>query len=453
MFKFNCVNKMKSNKLSSSYLIKNNHKLYIKNPCKKYSNNILLNNYDSYINLKLHRNKTNSKIQNKKEIKTYNLNKTKAHSQLFNCKINNNSQKLLISKSNSELGHKNDFGIYTNTTSSSSNLKNNKKSLSKNFSSRNIHFWGKSFDLLKISNDDILSGSKDKYSNSKNKNKKSIFSLKNINKLKMYKIIKSKSFFNSCSRKKNNDSLIRYKNCKLKKNYKELYNILPKRNLLKNQKSNFCKYILDSTNLYLYQNNKEIIKTNCNSRNKNKKNKNIIITNNNIIKTNNNSKNKTNKNKTNKNKSMYIDFNIKNKGLKNSIKKINNLPFHPNYKMINKTEANQYYAKKIINLTENNIPIDKKLVKNKTQLSTKNLMQNRIKNDIVQKIINNSGIFEINCFSDKTDIKKKGKRIKNQSKLDKNRKKNDDKDDLFEGAEMGHFKLVKLIQEIKKNCL
>jgi hypothetical protein len=416
--------------------------------CKKYSNNIKLNNYDSYINLQMHRNKANNKNQIKKSTKTYtNLNKIKPNNKKLSFNINNNSQKLLISKSNSELGHKNDFGIYTNSTNSSSNLKKNIKSLSKNFSSRNINHCGKSsFDLLKISNDDILSYSKDKHSNSKkdNKNKKSKFSLKNINKLKMFNLIKNKSFLNSCSRKKNS-SLIKYNDYKAKKKYKDLYNILPKKNLLKNQKSNFCKYLLDSTNLYIFPNNKENkenIKSNCNSRNKN-----IIFSKFHIV--------NNNKTKKNSNKSMYIDFNNKFKRQKNSNKKNNNLPFHPNTnnKVVNRTEANQNLPKFIAYLTENNIPLDKKLLKNKAQLSTKNLMQKRIKNILDTKIINNSYLYELNCFSDKSYIKKKGKINKNNKiNIDKKKKKNDiDIIDEFEGVEMGHFRIVKVIQEVKKN--
>ena len=434
---------MKSSKLSSSFLIKKRNNPNIKITYKKYSNNIKLNNYDSYINLHMQRNKANNKNQIKKSTKTYtNLIKIKPNNKKLSFNINNNSQKLLISKSNSELGHKNDFGIYTNSTNSSSNLKKNIKSLSKNFSSRNINHCGKSsFDLLKISNDDILSYSKDKRSNSKkdSKNKKSKFYLKNINKLKMFNLIKNKSFLNSCSRKKNN-SLIKYKDNKVKKNYKDLYNILPRKNLLKNQKSNFCKYLLDSTNLCIFPNNKENIKSNCNSRNKN-----IIFTKSRII--------NNNKTKKNRNNSMYIDINNKFKRQKNSNKKNNNLPFHPNTnnKVVNKTEANHNLPRFISYLTENNIPLDKKFQKSKAQLSTKNLMQKRIKNIIDSKIINNSYLYELNCFSDKSYIKKKGKINKNNKiNLDKNKKKADIIDE-FEGVEMGHFKIVKVIQEVKKN--
>ena len=438
---------MKLKKISSSYLIKNNNIPNLKYNYKKYSSNILLNKYDPFINLKLPRKKTTKNIKNKNAVTSYNLN-SKNHSNIVNSTIINNSQKLLISKSNSDLRYKTDYGICNNSTNSSTYLRMNKKrTLSKNFSSRNFGCCGKSFDLLKLSNDEIFSNSKN------NKIIKCNYSLKNSNKLKMFKLIKNKTYFNSYSRKK--DKIYnKNNNIKKKKSFKNLYNLLPKKNLLKNRKINFSslfgKYFFDFTNYNLYQNDKENINSNFNSSknmNKNKYNKNIIITNNNMT---------TNKNiiNNNKNKSMYMEYKIKFMHPNLSSKKKAYLPFHPNSKIINKTEANQYYSKNKINLTENNIPFDnKKLTKAKRQLSTRYLMQSKIKNKIDKKIINNSDIYELNCFSDKSHIKNKSKIKKNNKiniKLNSDvYKKLDDNNDSYEGVELGHFKIVRVIQNNK----
>ncbi len=181
--------------------------------------------------------------------------------------------------------------------------------------------------------------------------------------------------------------------------------------------------------------------------NKNKYNKNIIITNNNMT---------TNKNiiNNNKNKSMYMDYKIKFMHPNHSSKKKAYLPFNPNSKIIYKTEANQYYSKNKINLTENNIPFDnKKLTKEKRQLSTRYLMQTKIKNKIDKKNINNSALYELNYFSDKSHIKNKSK-IKKNNKINIKLnsyvyKKLDDNNDSYEGVEMGHFKIVRVIQNNK----
>ena len=188
---------MKLRKYSTGSLIKNK-----RNNNNKISNNILLNKKNSYIFLKLPYRIPSQIDLNKRAITSSNLNlkeKTIRFQKMNN--FNNNSQKSLISKSNSDLRFKTDIDLINKSPNCSMNIFSNKnnyknkfnkmmadknkiKSLFKNFSSRNLGGREKSFELLKISNENIFSEKKNKNNN---------ISLKTNNKLKIINFTKSKS--------------------------------------------------------------------------------------------------------------------------------------------------------------------------------------------------------------------------------------------------------------------
>lgn len=446
---------MKLRKFSSGSLIKNKNLKYASN---KNTSNIQFNSHNSQIYLKLPSKKVSSKISlNKKAITTSNLN-FKEKKIKFNYNNINNSHKSLISKSNSDLRFKTDIGIYNNSPNCSMNIfsnKNNKielnnknkiRSLSKNFSSRNFDCYAKSFEILKISNEEI-------FSNKNFKNNKYNNSLKANNEMKLFNLVKNKNSFNS-GKRINDNCYLKNKNYN-KDKYKNLCGLLSKKNKLKNQITNFSalldKYLYDSAYINLYQNDKENINTNNNLNNKNNIKK-LVNSNHNIS---------THKNKRNNNNmSLYLDFHYKRTQPKHSSKKKINLPVHPKSKIIkpekgNITEINKYFGKSKINLTENNIIFDNKLItKIQRQNSTKFLVPLKLKKRDNHKIINDNYLNEINYFSEKSYRKNKSKinkRIKSYTDININ-ENNEYSDDIdyYDGVEMGHFKIVRIIQKNKK---
>ena len=188
---------MKLRKYSTSSLIKN--KL---NNNNKISSNIWINKKNSHNYLKLPYRIPSQINLNKRAITSNNLNlkeKTIKFQKMNN--FNKNSQKSLISKSNSDLRFKTDIAQINKSPNCSMNIFSNKnnyknesnkvsvnkkkiKLLFKNFSSRNFEGRAKSFELLKISNENIFSEKKNKNNN---------ISLKTNNKLKIINFTKSKS--------------------------------------------------------------------------------------------------------------------------------------------------------------------------------------------------------------------------------------------------------------------
>ena len=452
---------MKLRKFPSSLLLNNKNKKISSN---KTSNNILYSKKNSQIFLKLPYRMPSQINLNKRAITSNNLN-SKEKIIKYHKTNHNNSLKSLISKSNSDLRYKTDFGIYNNSPNCSMNIfliknnskneynkissnKNNIKLLSKNFSCRIFDNRAKSFELLKISNEDIFS--------EKNfKNKKVNDSLK-TNKFKILNFSKSKNNFNTGIRMKdttNNKKIIKKKNNNRKIMYNNICGLLSKKNKLKNELTNFSvlldKYVYDSANINLYLNEKENI--NLNTNNHNKYNKNLLIGINNL----NSNKNKRNNNR----KIMYLDYQVKLTQPKYSLKKKINLPVHPYSKNIN-TEINQYLSKKNINLTESNILFDNKLISRiKKEDSSKILVPINLKKKNSYKNINNRQLNEINFFSDKSYGKNKSKINKNNNvnlNIETNINEYNEKSNKiksYEGVEMGHFKIVKLIQENKSKIL
>ena len=436
---------MKLRKFSASSLLKNQIINKNKNIFSKKSNNILFNKQKSQNLLNLP-NKKNSCIHlNKRAITSCNLNfKENKLKYKHNKNTNSNSQKLLISKSNSDLRAKTDIGLNINSPKSSMNIFLNKKkiklelnkislnkykvsSLSKNFSSRNFDGKANSFDLLKLSNEDIMS-------NKNNKIKQFNDSFKSNNKLKLSHFSKNKSHFNSCTRI-NYKLYNKKKNNKERKKYNNICSLLSKKNQLKNQIINFSalldKYLYDSTNIKIYQNEKENININS-SQNHYKYNK-LLLTNNNNY----SYKNKKNINRRGK----YLDFQAKLTQPKHSTKKKINLPIHPNSKLTNTeiNQINQYFSRKNINLTESNIQFDKRLYSRikKDDNTSKILVPINLKKKKSYQNINNknNNIFADDILNDYFE-----------NEFSKN-------NNNYEGVEMGHFKIVKLIQENKKKIL
>lgn len=438
---------MKLRKFSTGSLIKNVNK-NINNISSKKSNNILFNKQKSQNVLNLPH-KKNSYIQlNKRAITSSNLNfKENKIKYKYNKNAYSNSQKSLISKSNSDLRAKTDIGLNINSPNSSMNIFLNKKknklelnkisinkykksSISKNFSSRNFDGKANSFELLKLSNEDILS-------NKKNKNKKFNDSLKTNNRPKLSQLSqfsKNKSNFNSCN-KINYKLYNKKKNNQIKK-YNNIFNLLSKKNKLKNQIINFSalldKYLYDSTYINLYQSEKENININSNNNKNNYKYNKLMITNNNNF----SHKNKRNINRRGK----HIDFQTKLTQPKNPTKKKINLPKHPNSKIINTeiNQMNQYFSRKNINLTESNIQFDKRLGSRiKKDDTSKILIPINLKKKNSHQNINhkNNNIFTEDFFNDYFE-----------DEFSKNK-------NAYEGVEIGHFNIVKMIQENKKRIL
>ena len=349
---------MKLKKFSSGSLIK------IKNPnsknnSTKNSNNILLSKLKSTKSIKFPYQKSSKICLYKNKNISKNLN-SKEHKKTFSINFNNNSQKSLITKSNSEIRFKTDFGINTSSTNFSSNvfsiqknsriittntntnnfLSNKKKQnvMSKNFSSRNFNRKVKSFELLKISNEDIIPNGK------KIKGKKIVYSINTNNKLKKHNLIKNKSNANLMSKLKDNLYVKANENIhhifdKSKNNMKcELLSTKSKKR--NNLSLLFDKYIYNSTNCKIFQNEKENLNSNMNSNN-NSNNTNLNKYNKSMMYVNNITTNKINNNIYNK--ITNFESQIKLPRAKNSFKNKNNLPFHPNSKMIriiNQTESN-----------------------------------------------------------------------------------------------------------------
>ena len=452
---------MKLKKYSSGLFNKNKNFKYSSN---KNISNIQFNSPNTQIYLKLPCKKVSNKISlNKKSITTSNLN-FKEKKIKFNYNNINNSHKSLISKSISDLRFKTDIALFNNSPNCSMNIFSNKsnkievnnktkvKSLSKNFSSRNFFDrCGKSFEILKISNEEI-------YLNKNLKNNKFNDSFKASNKSHLFNLVKNKNSFNSV-KKLNDNCYLKKKNYNKNNNkYNNLCGLLTKKNKQKNQISNFSalvdKYLYDSSYINIYQSDKENINTNNNPINKSKKNINKLL---NINIT-------THKNKRNiNNRSLYLDFHTKRTQPKHSSKHKINLPLHPNSKIIkhekgNITDVNQYYSKSKINLTENIIQLDNKfLSKIKRQNSSKFLVPLNLKKKESHKIINDKYISEINYFSEKSYRKNKSKITKkNKSYTDitiNENNQNVDSLDSYEGVEMGHFQIVKLIQKNKKKII
>ena len=469
---------MKLKKFSSGSLTKNKNSIS-KNNSNKNSNNILLSKLKSTKSIKFPYQKSSKICLYKNKDISKNLN-SKEHKKTFSINFNNNSQKSFITKSNSEIRFKTDFGINTSSTNFSSNifsiqknsriittntntnnfLSNKKKQnvMSKNFSSRNFNRKVKSFELLKISNEDIIPNGK------KIKGKKIVYSINTNKKLKNHNLIKNKSNANLMSKLKDNlyvkvNENINHIFDKSKNNIK--CEILSTKNKKRNNLSLlFDKYIYNSTNCKIFQNEKENLNSNMNSNNNsNNNNTNLNKYNKSMIYVNNITTNKINKNIYNK--ITNLEPQIKLPRAKNSFKNKINLPFHPNSKMIkliNQTELNQCHIKKnSTNSSENNIPFDKKKIsKIKSKNSPKFFKPINLRKKNSQKIINNKPLYELNCFSDKSHSKNKSKiDIKYDRFTDINFNKNINEEEVYEGVEMGHFKIVRLIQDnkikIKKN--
>ena len=462
---------MKLKKFSSGSLTKNKNP-NSKNNSNKNSNNILLNKLKYSKNIKFPYQKSSKICLYKNKNISKNLN-SKEHKKTFSINFNNNSQKSLITKSNSEIRFKTDFGINTSSTNFSSNvfsiqknsriittnannfLSNKKKQneMSKNFSSRNFNRKVKSFELLKISNEDIIPNGK------KIKGKKIIYSINTNEKLKAHNLIKNKSNANLISKLKDNLYVQANENInhifdKNKNNMK--CEILSTKNKKRNNLSLlFDKYIYNSTNCKIFQNEKENLNSNMNSNNNsNNNNTNLNKYNKSVIHVNNITTNKINNNIYNK--IINFESQIKLPRAKNYFKNKNNLPFHPNSKMIkliNQTESNQCHIKKnSTNSSEINIPFDKKKIsKIKSKNSSKFFKPINLRKKNSQKIINNKPLYELNFLSDKSHSKNKSKiDIKYDRFTDINFNKNINDEEVFEGVEMGHFKIVRLIQEDKK---
>ena len=328
--------------------------------------------------------------------------------------------------------------------------------MSKNFSSRNFNRKVKSFELLKISNEDIIPNGK------KIKGKKIVYSINTNNKLKKHNLIKNKSNANLMSKLKDNLYVKANENIhhifdKSKNNMKcELLSTKSKKR--NNLSLLFDKYIYNSTNCKIFQNEKENLNSNMNSNN-NSNNTNLNKYNKSMMYVNNITTNKINNNIYNK--ITNFESQIKLPRAKNSFKNKNNLPFHPNSKMIriiNQTESNHWNLKKnSTNSSEANIPFDKKKIsKIKSKNSPKFFKPINLRKKNSQKIINNKPLYELNYFSDKSHSKNKSKiDIQYDRFTDINYNKNIDEEEVYEGVEMGHFKIVRLIQEnkikIKKN--
>lgn len=466
---------MKLKKYSSGSLIKVKSQ-NSKNNSNKNSNNILLSKLKCTKNIKFPYQKSSKICLYKNKNISKNLN-SKEHKKTFSINFNNNSQKSLITKSNSEIRFKTDFGINTSSTNFSSNVfsiqknsriittntnnflsnKKNQNAISKNFSSRNFNRKVKSFELLKISNEDIIPNGK------KIKSKKINYSINTNKKLKTHNLIKNKSNANLMSKLKDNLYVKTNENInhifdKSKNNMK--CELLSTKNKKRNNLSLlFDKYIYNSTNCKIFQNEKENLNSNMNSNNNsNYKNTNLNKYNKSMIYVNNITTNKSN---NIYNKITNFDSQIKLPRTKNSFKNKKNLPFHPNSKMIrliNQTESNQCLIKKnSTNSSETNIPFDKKKISRiKSKHSPKFFKPINLRKKNSQKIINNKPLYELNCFSDKSHSKNKSKiDIKYDRFTDINFNMNIDEEEVYEGVEMGHFKIVKLIQDnkikIKKN--
>jgi hypothetical protein len=319
--------------------------------------------------------------------------------------------------------------------------KNKIKSLFKNFSSRNLGGREKSFELLKISNENIFSEKKNKNNN---------ISLKANNKLKIINYTKSKISFNSgirISDKSDN----KHKNKKGQNTDSNICGLLTKKKKIKNSLVNFSmlldKYLCDSTNINAFQNGKENF--NFNNINHNKYNNKLMNRINNL---------NANKNKRNNNRKIIShDSQTKLTQPKYSSKKKINLPVHPNTKILN-TEINHYFSKKSINLTESNILFENKIKPRiNKKYSSKILVPINLKKKNSYKIINNIHEFDFDFFSGKTYGKSKTKINKN---LNAHTETNSNEDignsqilNFYEGVEMGHFQIVKLIQENKTKIL
>ena len=465
---------MKLKKYSSGSLIKSKNP-NSKNNSSKNSNNIILNKLKYAKSIKFPYQKSSKICLYKNKNISKNLN-SKEHKKTFSINFNNNSQKSLITKSNSEIRFKTDFGINTSSTNFSSNvfsiqknsriittntnnfLSNKKKQnvMSKNFSSRNFNRKVKSFELLKMSNEDLIPNGK------KIKGKKIVYSINTNKKLKNHNLIKNKSNANLMSKLKDNLYVKANENINHIFDKNKNSNSNNKCELLstKNKKRNnlsllFDKYICNSTNCKIFQNEKENLNSNMNSNNNsNNNNTNINKYNKSMLYVNNITTNKINNNIYNK--ITNFESHIKQARAKNSFKNKNNLPFHPNSKMIkliNQTELNQCHIKKnSTNSSETNIPFDKKKIsKIKSKNSPKFFKPINLRKKNSQKIINNKPLYEFNCFSDKSHSKNKSKiDIKYDRFTDINFNKNNiDEKEVYEGVEMGHFKIVRLIQDNK----
>ena len=442
---------MKLRKFSTGSLIKSQNKNK-NNILSKKSGNNLFNKQKSQNPLNLPKKKNSCIHLNKRAITSSNLNfiENKIKYKHNNKNVNSNSQKSLKSKSNSDLKSKTDIGLNINSPNSSMNIFLNKKniklelnkkslnrykvrSLSKHFSSRNFDGKANSFEYLKLSNEDILS-------NKNNKNKKFNDSLKSNNKLKLSQFSKNKSNFYSCTRINYKLYNKKNKNNKERKKYNNICGLLSKKNKLKNQIINFSalldKYLYDSSNIKIYQNEKENININSN----NNKNQNHYKCNKLILSNNNNF---SNKNKRNINRrGMYQDYQTKLTQPKHSTKKKINLPKHPNSKIINTeiNQINQYFSRKNINLTESNIQLDKRScsrIKKDDNNTSKILVPINLKKKNSYHNINNknNNIFTEDFLNDYFE-----------NEFSKNKQN-------YEGVEVGHFNIVKLIQENKKRIL
>ena len=445
---------MKLRKYSTGSLIKNK-----RNNNNKISNNILLNKKNYHIFLKLPCRIPSQINVNKRAITSSNLNlkeKTIKFQKMNN--FNNNSQKSLKSKSNSDLRFKTDIDLNNKSLNCSMNIFSNKnnyknefnkvlakknkiKSLFKNFSSRNLDGREKSFELLKISNENIFSEKKSKNNN---------ISLKANNILKIINFTKSKSNFNSRIRI-NDKSDNKHKNKKGKNIYNNICGLLTKKKKIKNSLVNFSllldKYLCDSTNINAFQNGKENF--NFNNINHNKYS-NKLMNRINIL--------NTNKNKRNNNRKIINhDSQTKLTQPKYSSKKKINLPAHPNSKIKN-TEINHYFSKKSINLTESNILFENKIKPRiNKKYSSKILVPINLKKKKSYKIINNIQEFDFDFFSGKISGKSKTKIHKNlnvHTEINSNEDIGDSQIlNFYEGVEMGHFQIVKLLQENKTKIL
>ena len=281
--------------------------------------------------------------------------------------------------------------------------------------------------------------------------------MKTNNKLKIINFTKSKSNFNSGIRV-NEKSYNKHKNKKGKNIYNNIYGLLTNKKKLKNSLANFSvlldKYLCDSTNLNAFQIGKDG-KENFNSNNiSHNKYNNKFMNGINIL---NNNKNKRNNNR----KIISHDSQNKLTQTKYSSKKKINMPVHPNSKILN-TEINHYFSKKSINLTESNILFENKIKPRiNKKYSSKILVPINLKKKNSYKIINNIHEFDFDFFSGKTYGKSKTKINKN---LNEHTETNSNEDienshilNFYEGVEMGHFQIVKLIQEnktkiLKNNC-
>ena len=447
---------MKLRKYSCGSLIKNGIKIK-RNISYKNTNNILLNQPITKFFLKLPNKKESKQHLRKRSITSNNLN-LKENKNKYNHKVinlNNNSQKSLISKSNSDLRYKSEFILSPNCSMNIISKNNNynknkttKRIFPKNLSSRNLNVRTKSFEILKTPNEDA-------FSDKNFRNKKFNDSLKANNKLKVFNIVKKKGSYNSLSRI-NIKACSKNKKNKVQKAMNNIFGLLSKKNKLKKQIINFSalfdKYFYDSMNINLYQSEKENININSNIINNNKYRKHLQISNNNII---------TCKNMRNINKGIYLDFQAKvTTNPKNLSKTRINLPLHPNSKNI-KTETNQLkrcFSKTNINLTESNIRFDNKLLSRiKKEDLVKGFMPINLRKKNSYKninIINNCGIKDFDFFSNKSLRKSKSK---TNNKIYSNKEENlnyfSNNLNTYEGVEIGHFRIVQLIQANKKNIL